>query len=143
MDSITRRGSVWTKLRYGLRRRCPSCGEGPLFHGYLKIEDQCPVCGAQNGRYPSDDAAPYFTIFLVGHILVPLALKTHLLLPNVSVETELAIWLPVALVMTLALLPFVKGGVIGVASHFGVTRPSDEEPDFVVPQRVVKGQDRR
>ena len=32
-------------LKTGLRARCPRCGEGPVFKGYLSLRESCPKCG--------------------------------------------------------------------------------------------------
>lgn len=108
-------------LRRGISRTCPACGQGRLFRGYLAVQPICPACGNDNDQYPSDDFAPYATIFLVLHLLVPflfVADRTW----DMSVGFEAAIALPIFVVATLALLPFAKGGVIGFAWAFGVTR---------------------
>ena len=54
--------------------RCPRCGQGRLLHHYLKMVDRCSVCGEPYGHYRTDDAAPWLTILLVGHITVPIIL---------------------------------------------------------------------
>ena len=104
---------VWTGLKRGLALRCPECGKGHLLRAYLKVRPVCEVCGHDNAQYPSDDAPPYFTILLVGHLVVaPL-----LILPFIwtwPVQYVLAITLPLLAVVTLLLLPRVKGMVIGV-----------------------------
>jgi uncharacterized protein (DUF983 family) len=56
-----------------LRGRCPCCGEGKLMRSYLKQVEQCSVCGEQFGQIRADDAAPWLTIIVVGHIFLPLA----------------------------------------------------------------------
>jgi uncharacterized protein (DUF983 family) len=54
------RALVRTALGRGLRRRCPHCGEGPLFKGWSHHLDRCPVCGLVYERNPGDTWA--FTI---------------------------------------------------------------------------------
>jgi uncharacterized protein (DUF983 family) len=108
-------------LQRGLSRKCPACGQTALFDGYLQLHPVCSACGSENGRYPSDDFAPYLTIFLVLHIFVPLLV----LMDNtwdMSVWLEGVIALPFFLAVTLMMLPFVKGGVIGFAWAFDVIR---------------------
>lgn len=100
-------------LARGLKERCPQCGAGKLFRAYLKVDSPCGACGHDNGQYPSDDAPPYFTILLVGHLVV----APMLFLPFIwtwPVQWVLAITLPTVGALTLALLPRVKGAVIGV-----------------------------
>ena len=53
---------------------CPACGKTNLFRGYLKVMPQCSACAAPLGFARADDAPPYFTILVVGHIVVPLML---------------------------------------------------------------------
>ena len=99
-------------LLRGLRRRCPQCDRGRLFRGYLKVEETCPACGHDNHRYRADDAGPYFTVLLVGHLVI----GPMLIFPFIwkaPVALVLATTLPAILAMTLLLLPVVKGAVIG------------------------------
>jgi len=96
----------------GMRRRCPECGQGRLFRGYLKVQEVCDVCGHENGRYPADDAPPYFTILIVGHLVI----APMLLFPFIwqaPAWLVLLVTLPTLLVLTLIILPIVKGAVIG------------------------------
>ena len=104
--------SLFLGLKRGLSRRCPSCGTGRLFAGYLKVEPLCAACGHDNGQYPSDDAPPYFTIFLVGHLFVAPMLALDMLWKAPPLVL-LAVLLPSVGVITLTALPFVKGAVIG------------------------------
>jgi uncharacterized protein (DUF983 family) len=105
--------SVWTGLKRGLQRRCPHCGQGALFAGYLAVAPQCASCGHANGLYRADDGPAYFTILLVGHLVVGplLALSVLATLPPLMIA---GIGLPSVGFATLAALPFVKGGWIGV-----------------------------
>jgi uncharacterized protein (DUF983 family) len=54
----------------GFRQRCPACGNGRLFGRYLKVNDTCPSCGEALHHQRADDAPPYFTILIVGHVVV-------------------------------------------------------------------------
>ena len=113
--------NLMTGLRRGICRTCPACGQGALFSGYLAVRPACDVCGNDNEQYPSDDFAPYVTIFLVLHLMVPflfLADRTWAM----SALFEVGLAIPVFLLATLVTLPFAKGGVIGFAWAVGVTR---------------------
>lgn len=108
-------------IRRGLRLRCPECGQGRLFGRFLKIAEPCESCGADNTRYPSDDAPPYLTIVIVGHVIVPLGVLSYeTWVP--SMWLNLGIWTFLASLMTLAMMPYVKGAVVGFAWATGVTR---------------------
>jgi uncharacterized protein (DUF983 family) len=108
-------------LHRGIARKCPACGVGPLFNGYLSVIPTCWACGNDNEQYPSDDFAPYVTIFLVLHLMVPFLILADRAW-QVSVGLEMLIAIPIFLAATMALLPFAKGGVIGFAWAFGVMR---------------------
>lgn len=108
-------------LRRGLRLRCPACGEGRLFARYLKVSQRCESCGADNAVYPSDDAPPYLTIVLVGHLILPVIFWVDRSW-SPALWVQLAIWLPLITLITVAMLPFMKGAVIGIAWANGVTR---------------------
>ena len=104
--------SLLIGLRRGLTRRCPACGAGRLFTGYLAVEDTCPACGHDNGQYPADDAPPYFTIFLVGHLVVAPLLAAAMIW-RASTVMLLVLLIPLVGAVTLGMLPYVKGAVIG------------------------------
>ena len=113
--------NLWVGLRRGIARKCPACGQGPLFRGYLSVIPVCPVCGNDNEQYPSDDFAPYVTIFLVLHLMVPILFAVDRTW-DMSVSFEMTLALPLFLIATLVLLPFAKGAVIGFAWARGVIR---------------------
>ena len=109
-------------IRRGLSRRCPTCRQGDLFCGFLKVRPRCEVCGANNGAYPSDDMPPYLTIAIVAHVIIPLFMWVdHAFAPPLWVQ--FATWLPLTALLAIGLLPFVKGGVIGLCWATGIVRP--------------------
>ncbi len=110
-------------VRRGVRLRCPHCGEGRLFAGFLKVAPSCQACGADNRIYPSDDAPPYLTLFLVGHLLLPFMFWADRAWAP-ALWVQFAIWLPLIALVSIATLPFMKGAVIGFAWGAGVTRES-------------------
>lgn len=118
-------------LTRGFRHRCPNCGEGKLFTSYLKVRPECEVCAHENGRYRADDAPPYFTILIVGHLVIaPL-----LFFPWVWEANPLLVVgtvLPTLAALTLALLPAVKGAVVGL--HWAVDPRRDGPADALDPQ---------
>ena len=82
----------------GARGQCPACGEKTMFAKYLKVSETCGSCKLNLGGHQADDAPPYFTIFIVGHIIVPDALIFGIL----------------SIVVSLISLPIVKGAVVGL-----------------------------
>jgi len=105
-------------LRRGLSRRCPSCGRGRLFQGFLTIASPCDVCGADNAGYPVDDFPPYLTILVVGHVVAPLLLWTELRYQPPT-WLQLAIWLPLTTLLSLLVLPRMRGAVAGLCWAVG------------------------
>jgi uncharacterized protein (DUF983 family) len=105
-------GSIMTSMMRGLRRRCPCCGEGRLYRAYLKPVAKCDRCGTVFEGIRADDFPPYITILIVGHIVVPLILLAERF--GLSAGEEVALWVPVTLLLVLWLLPRFKGAVIGL-----------------------------
>ncbi len=96
----------------GVRGLCPNCGEGRLFRAYLKVEPVCAHCGHGNGVYPADDAPAYLTILLVGHLVIA-PLLAFPFIWRAPIWLVLGSTLPALLVLTLVLLPRIKGAVVG------------------------------
>lgn len=118
--------NVFTGLKRGLIGKCPNCGDGKLFSRYLKVDPVCDACEHDNAQYPADDAPPYFTILIVGHLV----LGPLLIFPFIwqwPAGLVLAITLPIVVVLTLTLLPRVKGAVIGGQWAIGHSRPEGED----------------
>ena len=112
-SAATEKRDVWTALKRGFRGRCPRCGEGKLFRAFLKVADHCTVCGLDFTPHRADDLPAYLVIVIVGHIVVPMILwiETNY---SLSVPLQLSIYLPLVLILSLALLQPVKGAVVGV-----------------------------
>jgi uncharacterized protein (DUF983 family) len=104
--------STGQALLRGFVCRCPNCGKGALFGRYLKPVAHCSVCGEDYTHQRADDAPPYFTMVIVGHLLVPLMLAVQFS-TNFSVLTYMLLWIPFTGLATLALLQPVKGAIIG------------------------------
>lgn len=126
----------------GAAQHCPACGEGRLYRAYLKVVDRCPHCGEELHHHRADDAPPYFTILIVGHIVVGgvLALEQAM---SPSEWVQAAIWLPLTILLSLVLLPRVKGALVGLQwalrmHGFGSVPEGPEKP---VPalDRVTRG----
>ncbi|MEO0399097.1 MAG: DUF983 domain-containing protein [Pseudomonadota bacterium] len=104
----------WVRALWrGARRRCPHCGEGRLFYGYTRVNDHCPSCGLEFSGHRADDAPPYITIMIVGHVAIPLALAWKQFFDPPLALQFLALT-PAMLLATAWLLPVSKGAMIGV-----------------------------
>ncbi len=99
-------------LLRGMRLRCPNCGIGRLFSKFLKVQDSCSHCGEELHHHRADDAPPYVTIFIVGHIVVALVLAVEVAFqPSYLIHALL--WLPLSLLLSLFFLPVSKGAIVG------------------------------
>lgn len=103
---------AWQSLRLGLRGRCPACGKGKIFRSYLKVNDNCPECGEELHHHRADDAPPYFTIFIVGHIIGTLMIFAENIVPDAPLWAHALIWPGLTLILSLWLLPLIKGALI-------------------------------
>jgi uncharacterized protein (DUF983 family) len=110
--------SVLTGMLRGFAERCPNCGKGKLFRAYLKPVEQCAACGHELGLYRADDGPAYFTILIVGHLVIAPLLFFSWIWEASLWATLPATLIPLA-VVTLALLPRVKGAFIGVLWSHG------------------------
>lgn len=98
-------------LAKGWRRRCPHCGGGHLFDGYLTVRPACDICGEELHHHRADDAPSWLTIMIVGHLIAPLMISAYQLF-DLPMWAHAAIWPVLALTGVVILLPRVKGGVV-------------------------------
>jgi uncharacterized protein (DUF983 family) len=109
----TEQRSVGQAVWRGMKLRCPKCGKGHLFRAYLKVVDKCEVCGEEMFHHRADDLPPYVAILIVGHLIVGAMLELEF-------HAEIAPWiymvtmLPLAVILPLAMLPSIKGAVVGL-----------------------------
>jgi len=111
--------SLSEALWRGFRMRCPNCGAGKLFCGFLKVADHCPACGEELFHHRADDFPPYLVILVLGHIIVPTILLIETLYAPAP-WLQLVIWVPLTLVSALALLQPTKGLVVGLQWQIGM-----------------------
>ena len=113
-------------LGRGVCNRCPVCGEGRVFGGFLRVVPECAVCGAPLGRLRADDAPPYVVIFLVGHLLVPVVFWVERAYEP-PMWLHMAVWLPLFAVLCTLLLRPAKGAVVGYMTRMGFLDEAREE----------------
>jgi uncharacterized protein (DUF983 family) len=94
-----------------LLSRCPRCGRGRLFRGYLKVAPACSACGLDYSRFEAGDGPAVFVILIVGAIIAGSALLTEVWFqPPYWVHA--VIWGPAVVLLSLALLRPLKAGMI-------------------------------
>lgn len=105
--------SLIIQLARGARKTCPNCGEGELFPGYVKLVPACSACGEAFSHIQADDAPPWLTIMVVGHIMISLimALETNFKIP---MAWEISGVVILSAILTGVLLPICKGIVVAV-----------------------------
>lgn len=104
---------VWPALLRGARRRCPNCGQGRIFSGYLSVRDECDHCGEEMFHHRADDMHPWITILIVGHLVVPTMLMSWKAFAWPD-WVHMTLWPFLVLVLSLAILPLAKGAVIAL-----------------------------
>nr|WP_321508478.1 DUF983 domain-containing protein [uncultured Celeribacter sp.] len=98
-------------LMRGWKRRCPACGGGPMLKGYLKVRDECPVCGEALHHHRADDGPAYLTILIVGHLMAPL-LGWAFIEFRPDPLVLIAIFATGTVALSLYLLPRLKGVIV-------------------------------
>jgi uncharacterized protein (DUF983 family) len=108
--------SLSVPISRGLRGRCPSCGQGRLFRGFLTMRPRCESCGLDYGFADAGDGPAIFVILLAGFVVVFAALVTEVVFkPPYWVHAVL--WLPLILIVTLWPLRAIKGLLIDLQYH--------------------------
>ncbi|WP_075220920.1 DUF983 domain-containing protein [Acuticoccus yangtzensis] len=97
----------------GMMGRCPNCGVGPLFDGFLAVNDNCPHCGEALYHHRADDAPPYIVMSIVSIAVIGVMFWMEIAYaPPLWVHA--VIGLPLTVVMSLALLRPTKGMMVAL-----------------------------
>ena len=100
----------------GLAARCPNCGKGKLFSGFLAIASTCAVCGFDLKSADSGDGPAVFVMLIGGFAVVFPALFFQVAY-NPPIWVILAVFMPLAVIVPLALLRPVKGVLVALQFH--------------------------
>ncbi|MBS0248017.1 MAG: DUF983 domain-containing protein [Proteobacteria bacterium] len=108
--------SIALPFKRGLLGRCPRCGEGKLFDGFLTLRPACEKCGLDYSFADAGDGPAVFVILIGGALVVLAALFTEVVYqPPYWVHAVL--WVPLILIVTLAPLRILKGILITLQYH--------------------------
>ncbi len=121
--------SAYEAMKRGFFGRCPHCGEGKLFRSYLKVEDRCAVCGEELHHHRADDLPAYLVILIVGHIVVGAFMGMEAM-TDWPGWVHLSIWVPITLIMSLALIGPIKGSIVGLQWAYYMHGFGDETDSF-------------
>ncbi len=100
----------------GLRGRCPRCGEGRMFEGFLKVAPRCANCGLDFSFADSADGPAVFAILIVGIIVAGAALLTEIAY-SPPLWLHFVLWMPLVLILGLGLMRPLKGVLIALQYH--------------------------
>jgi uncharacterized protein (DUF983 family) len=113
--------ALGTAIGRGFLGHCPACGKGRIFSGFLTVVGACSHCGAPLGLARADDAPPYFTILVVGHMIIPLLFLADRS-QALPVWALSAIFLPLTLALALALIRPIKGATVGLMLNLNMLK---------------------
>lgn len=99
---------VWPTIRAGLIGRCPACGRGSLFEGFLKRRARCEACGFDLGAVETGDGAATFIMQIAGFLVGFSALAVEIAW-SPPIWLHLIIWLPLVAILAVALMRPGKG----------------------------------
>ena len=108
----------------GLACRCPNCGEGPLFEGFLRVSPRCEACGFDLKKVDTGEGPAVFVILIGGFAACFLALFVEVAF-NPPVWVLLVVFLPLAAIICLALLRPFKGVLIALQFHHRASQAGD------------------
>jgi len=133
-DAETRTASAGTALpklrdaiRAGLRGRCPRCGNGALFQGFLRLNPRCAGCGLDLGFADAADGPAVFVILIVGFVVAGAALLVEIAY-SPSVLVHFLLWPPLVLILCLGMLRPLKGILVALQYHHRAEEGRFERP---------------
>jgi uncharacterized protein (DUF983 family) len=107
-----------------MRGRCPNCGEGALWSGFLTVSPACALCRWPLAEADTGEGPAVFVIMIVGFIVVFAALFTEIAY-RPPIWLHLVLWLPLAAILSLALLRPAKGLMLAATIKNRIARERD------------------
>lgn len=104
-----RKNNLRNKLGRGFLKLCPVCGKTKLFDSYVKLKPRCNKCKTNFAKFKTDDGPAYCTIFVVGHIIIPMIVFLESLDNPPPIEFQLTFWPAFTTILSIWLLPKMKG----------------------------------
>lgn len=121
---VTGLSALFRCMARGFAKRCPNCGRGAVVTGYLRPSAGCRACGEGYDHIRTDDLAPWISIMILGHLLLPAIISVERLW-GPPFWLHLLIWIPVAVEAIVVLLPHAKGMALGLM--WGLNIRGDEQ----------------
>ena len=113
-------------LAAGLGCKCPRCGRSKLYDGYLSVAERCTACGLDLKKADSGDGPAVFMIFILGGLVVPLALLVEARFEP-PYWLHMALWPPLILGGTLGLIRPLKAFMIALQFHHRASDSGTED----------------
>ena len=115
-------------IKAGLRCKCPRCGQGALYAGFLEVAERCADCGLDLKKADSGDGPAVFLIFILGAVVVPLALLLEAKAAP-PMWVHMMIWPVVILGGAIGLLRPMKGLLIALQYHHKASESGTQNYD--------------
>ncbi|MHB2167957.1 DUF983 domain-containing protein [Alsobacter sp. R-9] len=128
---------VWQAMRRGALGRCPHCGEGHLFAGFLAVAPSCDRCGTEFHHHRADDLPAYIVIAIVGHVVVGgmLSAETYAEWP---LWWHVVLWPSLTIALSLGMIRPIKGAVVALQWAFRMhgfgTHPDGDDMPALRPR---------
>lgn len=97
----------------GLKSRCPRCGTGDLFKGYMSLKPKCSACGLDYSFVDTGEGPAVLVMLVVGFLILGAALWLDAQV-SMSVWLHILIWVPLAIILSLVLLRKMKAVMIAL-----------------------------
>ncbi|MFQ5533946.1 MAG: DUF983 domain-containing protein [Sphingomonadales bacterium] len=110
----------------GLGSKCPRCGRGKLFNGFLDVAKECPACGLDYSGVDSGDGPAVFAILIIGFAVVGAALFVEIVY-SPPYWVHAALWLPTIVIGSLAVLRPLKATLIALQYKYRALNNRHEE----------------
>ena len=126
---VESRPSSVSLLRSGLGCKCPRCGRGRLFSGYLTVADKCDLCGLNFEGQDAGDGPAVFIILILGFFVVGMAVLFEVVVAP-PMWLHLLLWSPVTIGGSIGLLGPFKAVMIALQYKHGLlgSAPDNELP---------------
>lgn len=105
--------NIFAPMARGSIGKCPKCGKGKLFNGYLQLSEHCNNCNDVLGNLPTRDTPAQISMFLILAIIVPLILTIE---AAYDPPFLFHLWFSVPLIIfiSLVILRITKGAIAGI-----------------------------
>ena len=120
--------NLGTTVARGLTGRCPRCGEGRLFAGFLTVRPSCEACGLDYAFADAGDGPAVFVILIAGFIVAGSALIAEVLYQP-PLWAHALLWGPLAVIVCVGPLRPLKGLLIALQYHFQAAEGRLERKD--------------